>query len=141
MSVAYMHRQFPGNAGGSPASEVGWKPALPGTSSAIAVDVACRSPYNAPARLGYWLTPSLVAEYEPAYAAHVYLPIFSASSAAMPPRSSPFRWEAATPQARLISSPAGGALPSSALLLCLQRSYLLAPPASDAIVTAAHVCG
>ena len=31
MSVAYIHYQFPGSAGVSPAAGAGWKPALPGS--------------------------------------------------------------------------------------------------------------
>ena len=103
-------------------------------ASDSAVDTVSRPPYNAPARLGSWLTLSLVAEQEPTYAAHASRTILSASGAAVPPRSGPFCGEAATPQSPLISSPAGEASPAFALILCLQRSYLLAQPASDAIV-------
>src|SRR4029434_5411334 len=85
-------------------------------------DTACRSLYNAPVRLGYWLTPSQVAEEEPAYAVHVSLAHLSASGAAVPPCSGPFRGEAATPHARLISSPAGGVAPTSVLLPSLSVS-------------------
>ena len=80
----------------------------------IAVDTVGRSHYNAPACPGYWLTLALVAEYEPASAAHVSRPILRTSSAAAPLLSGPFRGEATTPQSRLISSPAGGASPVSA---------------------------
>ena len=114
---------------GTPASRLLQKragsPRSQAPASNIAVDVACRSPYNAPARLGYWLTLSLVAEYEPAYTAHVSLAILSTFSAVVPPLSGPFREEAATPQSRLISSPAGGASPSSALIPYSQRSCTL----------------
>ena len=109
-------------------------------SSDNAVDTTCRPHYNAPARLGYWLILSLVAEQGPTYAAHASLAIRSASAAAVPLCSRPFLREAATPQSYLISSPAGGASPASARILYLQRSCTLAPPASDAIVTAAHAC-
>src|SRR5262249_11307963 len=60
------------------------------TRSYIAIDAACRSHYNAPARLECWLTPSLVAEYELAYAAHISLAILSTASTIVPPLSGPF---------------------------------------------------
>jgi hypothetical protein len=65
--------------------------------SDVAVDTACRPHYNAPARLGYWLTLSLVAEYEPAFAAHISCAILSTSGEAVPLLSGPFREEAPTP--------------------------------------------
>jgi hypothetical protein len=53
---------------------------------------------------------------ELAYAVHVFLALLSAPGAALPPCAGPFRGETTTPHARLISSPAGGASPSSVLL-------------------------
>ena len=116
------------------------KPQSCGIPSDIAVDTASRPHYNAPARVGYRLTPFLAAEQGPAYAAYTSISILSACGDAVPAPSCPFLGEAATPQPPLISSPAGGATPSSALIPCLQCSCTLAPPASDAIATAAHAC-
>src|SRR5262245_6172068 len=113
---------------GAPASRLllqrAGDPRSQASASHIAVDAACRSHYNAPARLECWLIPSLVAEYELTYAAHISLAILSTSSTIVPPLSGPFRREAATPQSCLISSPAGGASPSSALIPSLSVPVL-----------------